>query len=354
MTTSSLWDAVVGQELVVRLLQAAVTRPVHAYLFVGRPGVGQIDASRAFAADLLCAASPEADATEIRRRVAIDVHPDVVNVERVGAFITVEQASEITRLSMASPTEGPRKVIVVHDMHLVRDAGAALLKTIEEPPPSCVFVLLADAMSPELSTIASRCVPVEFTALSDDTIVSTPVAEGIDGDRASAAVGMAGGRLDRARVLATDTGFGDRIRLWQAAPRRLDGAGATVAEVVDELLEAVDASALPLKAVHERELKELSEREKVTGTRGSGRTQLVQRHKREARRYRTDELRAGLSALAGEYRDRLFADPNGRETEQTMAALDALATAGQALTFNGNERLTLQVLMGKLDSVYSS
>lgn len=353
MTTSDLWSAVVGQGQVVDMLHAAVRRPVHAYLFVGSPGMGQVEAARAFAGDLLCAASPDNDATETLRRVAIDVHPDVVNVERVGAFITIDQAIEITRLSMASPIEGPRKVIVVHDVHLLRDAGPALLKTIEEPPPSCVFVLLADSVSPDLATVASRCVPVEFLPLADKTIANALIAEGVSADRAHEAVGLAGGRLDRARVLATDAGFGERIRLWQAVPDRLDGAGATVSEAVDQLIAAVDAAALPLKAVHDVELKELGEREKTLGTRGSGRAQLVQRQKREARRYRTDEMRAGLSALSGLYRDRLLADPNGRETERIMQRLDAIAQAGQALTYNGNERLALHVLLGKLDPEYA-
>ena len=89
----------------------------------------------------------------------------MVVVERAGPFITVDQAHEITRMAARSPTEGRRKVLILVDFHLAEKAVPALLKTIEEPPASAVFIVLADHVPPELVTIASRCVRFDFPPL---------------------------------------------------------------------------------------------------------------------------------------------------------------------------------------------
>src|SRR5438874_5144213 len=151
----------VGQEQAARRLSAAASSPVHAYLFAGPPGSGKRDAARAFAAALLCPNGGDGTCS-VCERVLAGVHPDVVVVERAGPYITVDQAREIVRLAMRSPNEGSRKVLVLTDFHLVREAAPTLLKIIEEPPESTVFVILAEHLPPELETIASRCVQVEF------------------------------------------------------------------------------------------------------------------------------------------------------------------------------------------------
>ena len=162
----ALFAEVVGQEKTVAALLAAAARPVHAYLFVGPPGSGKAAAATSFAAALLCPASPPDGTCDTCRRVLSGVHPDVIEVEREGAAISIDAARQVSRLAATSPVEGDRKVIILHDFHLVEDAGPALLKTIEEPPATTVFVILAEYVPPELVTIASRCVRVDFQPLS--------------------------------------------------------------------------------------------------------------------------------------------------------------------------------------------
>jgi DNA polymerase III subunit delta' len=65
-----------------------------------------------------------------------------------------------------SPVDAAYSVFVLLDFHLVRDAAPVLLKTIEEPPAHTVFVVVADEITPELVTIASRCVQIEFHAVA--------------------------------------------------------------------------------------------------------------------------------------------------------------------------------------------
>ena len=98
------------------------------------------------------------------------------------------------------------------------------------------------------------------------------------------------------------------------------------------------------------ELAELEERVKATGERGSGRRELTDRHKREERRYRTDEIRAGLTELARRYRDQLS---TSARPSAAMAAIAAIAALAEELVRNPNERLQLAALfvrLGRLDA----
>jgi DNA polymerase-3 subunit delta' len=343
---TSVFDDVVGQERAVANLRAAAAAPVHAYLLVGPPGSGKRTAAIAFAAALLC---PEGGCgiCSVCRRARAEVHPDLVVVERSGAFISIDQAREVRRLAMRSPNEGARKVLVLTDFHLVRDAASVLLKVLEEPPPSTVFVILAEQLPPELVTIASRCVQVDFGPLRDAQVAQALVAEGVEPVVAAEVAGVAGGRLDRARLLAHDPGFGARREMWRSVPQRLDGTGATVAVVAADLADLLGtAGVVPLEARQGAEIAELEERVERTGERGAGRKVLVERHKRELRRLRHDELRFGLATLAGIYGDALQ-----QGTGDARACVDAVAAiqaAAEAMVRNPTEALLLQDLLLRL------
>ncbi|MBW3668703.1 MAG: hypothetical protein KY443_05765 [Actinobacteria bacterium] len=336
----------IGQDGAVAALRAAAVKPVHAYLFVGPPGVGKHAAARSFAAALLCQAGDGGcGACAECTRALNGVHPDVVEFERSGARMSVDDAREIGRLAARSPVEGSRKVIVIPEFHLAAPIAAALLKTIEEPPESTVFVALAESVPADFVTIASRCVRVDFRPVPEQVLTEALVAEGIAPDIAASVAAAAEGRVDRARLLASDPGFADRRALWQGVPDRLDGTGATAAKLVDELLASLETIVEPLAARHAAELAELDERAKAYGERGLGRKEMVDRHKREQRRARTDELRFGLSALAGAYRDRLLA---GGRAAGALAALEAITAANEGLIRNPNETLLLQALLLRL------
>lgn len=354
--SADLFSHVVGQPAAVQALRAAASRPVHAYLFVGPPGTGKLAAARAFAAALLCAAAGDGTCDTCRRILAC-LHPDVTVVERVGASISIGAAQEVARLAALSPVEGMRKVLVLTDFHLVREAGPALLKTIEEPPASTVFVVLAEHVPPELVTIASRCVLVDFAPLRPAAVAEALVSEGVDAGAATVLAEAAGGRLDRARLLAGDAQFAERRRAWSEVPERLDGTGATVARIVDELVALLERSVAPLQARHADELAELQARNaraaevngKVgRGARGeltAGVRELEERQRRELRRQRTDELRSGLAVLAGAYREHLASDVRRPGAVAAIRAIDGL---GSDLVRNPGEVLALQALLATI------
>lgn len=364
--TGGFFAAVAGQDQAIAALNAAVARPVHAYLFVGPPGSGKAAAARGFAAALLCQTRPPDGTCDVCRRALGAVHPDVIEVEREGAAISIDAARRVSRLAATSPVEGDRKVIILHDFHLVEDAGPALLKTIEEPPATTVFIILAEYVPPALVTIASRCVRIDFQALSAEAVAQVLEEEGTEPARALMLAEAAGGRLDRARLLATDPDFELRRRAWLEVPARLDGTGATAATVADELVALLEASVQPLRARHNTERAALEERNaRAAGAAGAGRsgqagaraakamltagmTEMETRHRREVRRQRTDELRAGLAALAGAYRDRLGRAEDDRRLAPSLQAVDRIDRVGRDLQYNPGELLQVQALLTRL------
>ncbi len=347
--TRSVWSEVVGQERAVDQLKHAAVAPVHAYLFVGPAGCTKDEAARSFAA-LLLTGSDDAETRDARLILAGE-HPDVREVERAGARISAEQVADIIRNASLAPIEGTRKLMVLHEFHLLEATGAArLLKTLEEPPASTVFIVLADQVPPELVTIASRCVRIDFGTISEATIQQVLVDEGCTAEAASHAAQSAAGNLTRARVLAADPTLMDRRSLFASVPARLDGTGATVVATVQELNATIEAAAAPLEARHAQEVADLDARAAAVGEKGGGRKQLEDRHKRELRRYRTDELRSGLGVIAGAYRDALV-EQRATRPDSVVQAVHRIHQTLEALERNPNEVLLLQSLLLDLPSL---
>jgi DNA polymerase-3 subunit delta' len=346
------WAGVIGQARAVTALQAAARSPVHAYLLVGPPGSGARQVARSFAAVLLSDGLEGDDADRAVRLALAEKHPDLHVYERKGASIQVPEIDAIIRESNLSTVEAPRKVMVLIDFHLLLDRGPRLLKTIEEPPASTMFVILAEAVPPELVPIASRCVRIDLDPVPTDDVIAALVEAGASPDAAAEIATAAAGDLDRARLLATDARFSLRRAAWYAVPGKLDGNGSTVWRLVGELRAMIDDAQGSLDARHAEELTELEARVDRYGERGSGRRDVSERHKREVRRHRTDELRFGLATMAARYRDELAAGVvSGALSIPVLAGISAIEDANEALIRNPNETLLLQALLLGLPSL---
>lgn len=347
--SASVWDGVVGQSRAVARLRASATAPVHAYLFVGPAGSTKHEAARAFAA-LLLAGVDDPEQRDARLALAGE-HPDIRLTQREGARIDAKQIDAIIRNASLTPLESSRKVMILDEFHLLSAQGAAqLLKTIEEPPPSTMFIVLADQVTSDLVTIASRCVRIEFSSIDSAIITDRLVAEGCDPSKSAAAAAASAGNLDRARVLVTDEGLARRRDAFASIPFRLDGTGNRVVTLADEIVSLADQSASSLTPMHAAEIVALEERVAAAGERGSGRKGVEERHKREVRRYRTDELRSGLSVIAGAYRDAVVAG-GGPRPDSLVRAVHRVHDALEALERNPNEALLLQSLLLDLPSL---
>jgi DNA polymerase-3 subunit delta' len=357
----ALFDDVVGQPAAVDRLRLMARRPVHAYLLVGPPGVGQRALVRGFAAALLCPTGGCGECSTCRRALA-GVHPDLVEVDRSGPSVTVEDARRIVRLAQRRPLEAHRQVVAVSDVHLARLAAPVLLKTLEEPPGDTVFVLLADVVPPELATVASRCVRIDLGPVPPGALTTWLEAQGIEAERARDMAVAARGSTDRARLLVDDEGFAARRTLWRDVPTRLDGTGATAAALAAELLAAAEEAVGPLRLRHQAEMQARADQAESTGERGvPGRKDIEDRHHREERRWRSDEIMAGLGVLAGAYRDRLVAEVaggrasgsgrSGERVRELSGAVSAVEGVCVEMVRNPNEALMLEALLVRLSAV---
>jgi DNA polymerase-3 subunit delta' len=341
MTTGAmvgLFDGVVGQERAIAQLHLSLGRPVHAYLFVGPTGSSKDAAALGFAAALVCPDGGCGTCDSCARAMR-GVHPDITKVERTGAAITVEEIRTVTTRALRRPVEGIRQVIIIDDVHLAIRSAPALLKTLEEPPATTVFVLTADDVPPGLATVASRCALVSFAALGEADVADWLIARGVEPLHARLVAAGAAGDLQRAALLADDPDYLVRLARWREAPARLDGTGAVAAQVADELLSSLDVAVEPLRRHHEAELASLEEEAKRRGERGlPGRKEITDRHQRAERRWRTDELRSGLAALQRAYRDRFRAvleqldeqPGNARLVDEARRDADAVARISEA------------------------
>jgi len=317
---------------------------VHAYLLVGPAGCGKRAAARAFGAALLAIDAAERGADPDRAiALALDeAHPDLQVFEPEGASLTVGDAEEIVTAASRSPVEGRRKVLVLDEFHKVQQAGPALLKTIEEPPASTVFVILAEEVPNELVAIASRSVRIDLGPVPQDALVERLVHEGIDPEVALTTAAAAGGDLHRARLLAADPSLVVRRDSWASIPHRVDGTGYTAAALVDEVIAHIDAAQGPLDDRQEAERAALEEQIETYGLRPTERKELEKRHKREIRRHRNAEIRFGLAVLGAEYRDQLA---TAHDPSPHLQALRDVQAAAEALIRNPNELLLLQALV---------
>ena len=127
--------------------------PAPSTLFLVPPTANRMDEGRRLAAPMIGSQSRE------RTLVLRGIHPDVIELtpdedkERLG----IERVREILRSLQYSPVQGLRKVCLLPVAEgLTIEAANALLKSLEEPPPHAVFVLLASHSGDLLSTIVSR------------------------------------------------------------------------------------------------------------------------------------------------------------------------------------------------------
>ena len=361
---AGLFADVVGQADAIAQLRAAARQLVHAYLLVGTPGLGQRSLVRGFTAALLCPRGGCGEC-EVCRRALAGIHPDVVEVERAGALVSVDDARRVVRVAQRRPLEGPRQVIVVSDIHLARLAAPVLLKTLEEPAGQTVFVLLADTVPAELATVASRCVRIELHPLAAGTAPGL-----VDGNRDGGRARRGAGRSRRGQHRPGPAlGRGRRLRgapcvvaVRADAPRRHRGGGGIAGGGTARRRPRRRSSRCGPDITSRWRSSALTP-SSAASARVPRRKEIEDRHHREERRWRTDELRAGFAVLAGAYRDRLVAlgaphavPPawSGRTEERVRelaGAITVVERSAAELIRNPNESLLLEAMLVRLSAV---
>ena len=113
------------------------------------------------------------------KRIARGVHADVLQVGPgdTGA-IKVDQVREAIERTAYRPFEGRRRVVIIDEADaLMIGAQDALLKTLEEPPPASVFVLVTSRPDVLLPTVRSRCHRLRFGRLAPAEVAAVLMCE---------------------------------------------------------------------------------------------------------------------------------------------------------------------------------
>ncbi|MEO8722791.1 MAG: AAA family ATPase [Sphingobium sp.] len=161
----------------IELMEAAAgPRMHHGWILSGPKGIGKATLARAMARSLLAGESEDiADDHPVARLVAAQSHPDFVDLTRLekdtgdlARNITVDQVRGLHRLLESAPSLSQRRIILIDSADDLERGGAnALLKNLEEPPKSTIFLLVSHSPSRLLPTIRSRCRMLRFSSLDD-------------------------------------------------------------------------------------------------------------------------------------------------------------------------------------------
>src|SRR5664280_1306201 len=165
-----------GQDHVVRALQGAVKnqRVSHAYLFSGPRGTGKTTTARILAKALNCENPVDGDACNKCASCVAITKGTSLDVTELDAASNngVDDIRDITAGAWHG-TPGSWKVYIFDEVHqLSKAASAALLKTLEEPPPHVVFVLATTDPHKVMPTIRSRTQHLEFRLFNGETLNS--------------------------------------------------------------------------------------------------------------------------------------------------------------------------------------
>lgn len=178
----------------------------HAWLIEGPSGIGKARLAERIAAYLLGARGPasaplDAPADDpVMRIILAGSHPDM-NVQRrelndkgkLAQDINVEQIRQMTHFFSMKPAMGGWRVGIIDSIDEAnRNSANALLKTLEEPPPQSILLLVNHRSRPILPTIRSRCRVLHLSALSEEDCVSALNAAGAPDDARKLAKGRPG------------------------------------------------------------------------------------------------------------------------------------------------------------------
>jgi len=167
----------------------------HALLFVGPEGIGKRTFARKIAQGLLCETRPDYELDPCGScpgciQVAADTHPDFAFVCRPEEKheLPIDVIRALCDQYGLKPARSIHKVAVVDDADdLNPEASNAFLKTLEEPPPGAVLILVGTSAELQLDTIVSRCQVVRFDPLADADVAAILLERGIARDPEDAA-----------------------------------------------------------------------------------------------------------------------------------------------------------------------
>jgi DNA polymerase III gamma/tau subunit len=212
MSAAAFHAGIVGMEQakdsLARMLENRRVPP--GLLLYGSPGRGKRTLALAFAAALLgrpLSTVWSEDGTE-------PGHPDLVVLERGVEHrqVGIAQIRQLKETFGLTPVEAPGRVAIVLDAErLTIEAGNALLKLLEEPPPSAHIILTARDRDAVMETLVSRCRTLRAAPASDEEVLAFLISNGVDPERAAALALLCEGSPGLALGMAADGAFEKQV-----------------------------------------------------------------------------------------------------------------------------------------------
>ncbi len=173
-----------GQDHLLKRLEPSLRqrRQSHAYLLSGPPHVGKMTLAINLAQAVNCLEGPGVPCGSCTQcaRIAQGLHADIRTLapgqgeegRSAKTVIGIDAIKEVVLQVSLSPFEGSSSVVILDGAESMSDEAAnALLKTLEEPPPQVMFLLLTANEDAVLPTVRSRCQTLAMTPLSKDQMV---------------------------------------------------------------------------------------------------------------------------------------------------------------------------------------
>jgi len=386
----SVWEVLIGQDEATATLSHAAADAArslrgepapgmtHAWLITGPPGSGRSTAATAFAAALVCPEQGCGECIPCRTAIA-GTHSDVEIVRPEGLSYGAEDTEALVMQASMAPSTSRWHIIVVEDAdRLTEQALNRLLKALEEPAPSTVWILCAPGVEDVLPTVRSRTRHVSLrTPSATDVAVALQQRYGVDAAIAAFAARASQGHIGRARALATDEQARLRRHEVLRLPLELHDLASCFVAAADLLASATgDATALadPLDAREEADLlraygegADNASNARAKKLSGKAMKDLQKTHKSRRTRMVRDQIDRALLDLVGFYRDVLILQVQSdvglineemrtqlsqvavRATpEDTARRLEAIAYARLQIAANVTPQLALEALMVRL------
>jgi DNA polymerase-3 subunit delta' len=355
----SVFNSLIDQSQVVEILKEAIATAnsidnqsqamTNTWLFTGPAGSGRSNAAIAFAAALVCKESGCSKCTDCISTI-LGTHADVELIKTQGLSIKIDEVRELISRASWAPSVANYRVVVIEDAdRLTEPAANALLKVIEEPGLSTIWLLCAPTLTDVLPTIRSRCRHLALRTPSTKAITNLLIErDQIDTKTAEFVARASGGHIGRARRLATDiTARQNRENILKLPLMIKDVASAFKA--AQFLIDSAKTDAIAdAESKDEDEISKLKEAWGTTGSKmASGGSKVIKELEREQKARSTrmvrDYLDRALLDLATLYRDIMLVQSKSTDSlinQDLISQINQLASiSSQKMTLDRIEAI---------------
>jgi DNA polymerase-3 subunit gamma/tau len=351
------FNDLIGQDQVKQTLKNALKndRVAHAYLFAGPRGTGKTSTAKVFAKSLNCAnPSPNFEPCgecNSCQRIEKGNSLDVIEID-AASNRGIDEIRELREKVKFYPGEGKHKVYIIDEVHmLTKGAFNALLKTLEEPPESVVFILATTEPHDVITTIMSRCQRFDFTLLTLTDLKK----------RLKYIAGAEGYEIDKEAldILARSArgGMRDAISLLDQAISFSDGQLSV--EEISRMLGRIDKSDLKDFLLHlsreESQLAlELLNKQLESGLGIERFSDELIEYCRELLLIKECGIDSGILEYSQSYLEEIASVASNLSTKRITNIIDEFASLKEKLRSSARPRLQLEISVIKLSSRGSS